>query len=87
MTKEQTLESACRKYRTFLIGSKIVDGDINAVYESMENWAKSEIADFDIWKHKNGWIFDGEWYDQTDKPTPLLEAKTLYQLYIQSKGQ
>jgi len=49
MTKEQTLEAACRKYRTFLIGSKIVDGDVNAVYEAMGNFAESDAIEFAKW--------------------------------------
>jgi hypothetical protein len=85
MTKEQTLEAACRKYRTFLIGSKIVDGDITAVYEAMENNA----IDFANWViDENYFSIDpenGRLFFKIGSPTKYTSSE-LYQIYQQSQA-
>jgi hypothetical protein len=88
MTKEQTLEAACRKYRTFLIGSKIVDGDVNAVYEAMDNWAEAESVAFAEWVDGNNYevvMLNKVLHFYTPGKEPMYTTPEIYQLYIQSK--
>jgi hypothetical protein len=89
-TKEETLESNCAKYGTFLYHGEnnlLIEGDSNACLDAMESYAEQQSIAFAEWKHNKGWVFDGEWYNQPDKSTPLLEAKTLYQLFLNDQNK
>jgi hypothetical protein len=67
--------------------TKLYDDLCTAIIPKIQSHAEQQSIAFAEWKHNKGWVFDGEWYNQPDKSTPLLEAKTLYQLFLNDQNK